>query len=148
MSADTDPLSASQPTGDRTQAAVGGPIVSATSTAGQSLAMPNVGRIAIWQLSGPFERQVNDSVRDDIPSAPVVPVWFFATDGSSPDSSYRDAGAGSRSSRVYHVDAFPGDQRHNYENSGTTVAIGFSVVSLAPVDNILTRFAEGSAGAK
>ena len=36
------------------------------------------------------------------------------------------------------VAAFPGDQRHNYENPGASVAIGFSVVSLAPVDNIWT----------
>lgn len=42
------------------------------------------------------------------------------------------------------VAAFPGDQRHSYENPGTSVAVGFSVVSLAPVDNILTRFAVGS----
>jgi len=32
------------------------------------------------------------------------------------------------------VAAFPGDQRHSYENRGRTVAVGFSVVSLAPVD--------------
>jgi transcriptional regulator with XRE-family HTH domain len=42
------------------------------------------------------------------------------------------------------VAAFPGDQRHSYENPGASVAIGFSVVSLAPVDNIWT----GLAGAK
>jgi transcriptional regulator with XRE-family HTH domain len=34
------------------------------------------------------------------------------------------------------VAAFPGDQRHSYENSGKTLSVGFSVVSLAPVDNI------------
>ena len=31
------------------------------------------------------------------------------------------------------VAAFPGDQGHSYENRGRTLAIGFSVVSLAPV---------------
>jgi quercetin dioxygenase-like cupin family protein len=45
------------------------------------------------------------------------------------------------------VAAFPGDQRHSYENPGSTLAIGFSVVSLAPVDNILARFADGSPAA-
>ena len=37
------------------------------------------------------------------------------------------------------VASFPGDQRHSYENPGASVAIGFSVVSLAPVDNIVNR---------
>ena len=36
------------------------------------------------------------------------------------------------------VAAFPGDQRHSYENRGRTAAIGFSVVSLAPVDDLLS----------
>jgi transcriptional regulator with XRE-family HTH domain len=36
------------------------------------------------------------------------------------------------------VAAFPGDQRHSYENPGRSSAIGFSVVSLAPVDHFLT----------
>jgi quercetin dioxygenase-like cupin family protein len=35
------------------------------------------------------------------------------------------------------VAAFPGDQRHNYENPGRTAAVGFSVVSLAPVDSLM-----------
>ncbi len=35
------------------------------------------------------------------------------------------------------VAAFPGDQRHSYENPGRSSAIGFSVVSLAPVDHFL-----------
>jgi len=35
------------------------------------------------------------------------------------------------------VAAFPGDQRHSYENPGRSSAIGFSVVSLAPVDHLL-----------
>lgn len=37
------------------------------------------------------------------------------------------------------VAAFPGDQKHSYENTGKSVAIGFSVVSLAPVDSIFDR---------
>ncbi len=37
------------------------------------------------------------------------------------------------------VAAFPGDQRHSYENPGRATAIGFSVVSLAPVDSIFDR---------
>jgi len=36
------------------------------------------------------------------------------------------------------VAAFPGDQRHSYENPGRSSAVGFSVVSLAPVDHFLT----------
>ena len=115
MSADTQPPSASQPTGDGTRVAVRGPIVSASGTSGQAIAMRDLERIAIWQLTGPLERQVNGGVRDDVPSAPAAPIWFYATDGSSPDSSYRDASPGSRSARVYHVGAFPGDQRSQLE---------------------------------
>ena len=37
------------------------------------------------------------------------------------------------------VAAFPGDQRHSYENPGRGTAVGFSVVSLAPVSEILAR---------
>ena len=46
------------------------------------------------------------------------------------------------------VAAFPGDQRHNYENSGKTPAVGFSVVSLAPVDNILSSLVHHRDGAR
>lgn len=45
------------------------------------------------------------------------------------------------------VAAFPGDQRHSYENPGSSVAIGFSVVSLAPVENILARYSGGNTAA-
>lgn len=31
------------------------------------------------------------------------------------------------------VAAFPGDRAHSYENAGTGVAVGFSVVTLAPI---------------
>lgn len=37
------------------------------------------------------------------------------------------------------VAAFPGDQRHSYENPGRSISIGFSVVSLAPVEDLLAR---------
>ena len=36
------------------------------------------------------------------------------------------------------VAAFPGDQRHSYENPGRGLAVGFSVVSLAPVDHVFS----------
>ena len=115
MSADTESPSSSQPTGDGTRVAVRGPIVSIVGTSGQAIAMRHPERVALWQLTGPLERHVSDGIRDDVPSAPAAPVWFFATDGSLPDNAYRHAGAGSRSSRVYHVGAFPGDQRSRIE---------------------------------
>lgn len=34
------------------------------------------------------------------------------------------------------VAAFPGDQRHSYQNPGRRDAVGFSVVSLAPMDTL------------
>ncbi len=37
------------------------------------------------------------------------------------------------------VAAFPGDQRHSYQNAGRATAIGFSVVSLAPVESLFDR---------
>jgi len=42
------------------------------------------------------------------------------------------------------VAAFPGDQRHSYENPGRGVAVGFSVVSLAPVGEFLARSPEST----
>ena len=140
MSADTQLPSTSQPTGDGTRMAVRGPIVSANGTAGQALAMRDLGRIAIWQLSGAFQRQVNDGVRDDVPSAAAEPVWFFATDGSSPDSSYRNAGAASRSLRVYHVGAFPGDRRSQLEAVATEQAGEMGIPKYAAGDRAFARF--------
>ncbi len=140
MSADTQPQSVSQPTGDGTRVAVRGPIVSANATSGQTLAMRDLGRIAVWQLSGTFERQVDGGVRDDVPSAAAVPVWYFATDGSSPDSSYRDAGAASRSSRVYHVDAFPGDQRSTIEAVEAGQAGEMGIPKYGVGDRVIARF--------
>ena len=140
MSTDTQPLSASQPTGDGTHVAVGGPIVSAGGTGGQALATRDLERVAIWQLSGPFERRINDGARDDVPSAPAEPVWYFATDGSSPDSSYRDAGAASRSSRVYHVGAVPGDQRSRIEAVAAGQAGEIGIPKHGVGDRVLARF--------
>lgn len=140
MSSDTQLPSASQPTGDGSRASVRGPIVSANGTSGQALAMRDPERIAIWQLTGPLARQVNDGVRDDVPSAPAAPVWFYATDGSSPDSSYRDAGAGSRSSRVYHVGAFPGDQRSQLEAVAAGQAGEMGIPRYGVGDRVVARF--------
>jgi len=68
-------------------------------------------RIAIWQLSGPIERAVTGGTRDDVPSAEAQPIWYFDSAGSPPQTGYQDAGDYTRSMRVYHVGAFPGDQR-------------------------------------
>jgi hypothetical protein len=115
MPAEKQHLSAWQPTGDGT-------------------------RMALWQLSGPLVRQEDDSVRDDVPSAPAVPVWFFATDGGSPDSSYQAAGAASRSSRVYHVVAFPADQRSQIEALATGQAGETGIPKHAAGDRVFARF--------
>ena len=115
MSADTQPFSAWPVTGDGT-------------------------RTALWQLTGPLSRQVNDGVRDDVPSAAAVPVWFFATDGSSPDSSYREAGVASRSSRAYHVGAFPGDQRSKIEAVAARQAGETGIPKYAVGDRVFARF--------
>jgi len=58
-----------------------------------------------------MERLVTDGTRDDVPSAPAKPIWHFHSAGASPESEYRDASACTRSMRVYHVGAFPGDRR-------------------------------------
>ena len=140
MSADTQPVSASQPTGDGSRASVRGPIVSVNGTAGQAIAMRDLERIAIWQLTGPFERHVDGEVRDDVPSAPAAPVWFFSSDGSSPDSAYRNAGTGSRSSRVYHVGAFPGDQRSRIEAVAAGQAGETGIPRHGVGDRVFARF--------
>jgi len=45
-----------------------GPLVAAYGSSGIRLAARDLGRIAIWQLSGPMERAVSDGNKDDIPS--------------------------------------------------------------------------------
>jgi len=84
-----------------------GPIVAAHGSSGLRLSAHDATRIAVWQLSGPLRRHVTDSIRDDVPSAEAVPIWHF----DPADNAYGDAGAASRSARVYHVTAIPGDRR-------------------------------------
>jgi len=69
-------------------------------------------RITIWELSGPMERAVTDGVKDDVPSAEAAPIWYFDSGSSGPENEYADASDYTRSMRVYHVGAFPGDQRN------------------------------------
>ncbi|NQT13324.1 MAG: hypothetical protein HQ582_11280 [Planctomycetes bacterium] len=88
-----------------------GPFVSAHGTSGTRLAGRDLRRIAIWQLSGPMEPAVTEGVKDDVPSAEAAPIWYFNSGGSGPENEYQDAGDYTRSMRVYHVGAFPGDQR-------------------------------------
>lgn len=88
-----------------------GPFVSAHGSGGLRLAARDLRRIALWELSGPMERAVTDGNRDDIPSAPADPIWYFDSGGSPPVNVYQDAGEYTRSTRVYQVGAFPGDQR-------------------------------------
>ena len=68
-------------------------------------------RIAVWELSGPMERVVTDGLKDDVPSAEARPIWYFSPAGSPPENEYDDASPYTRSMRVYHAAAFPGDQR-------------------------------------
>ncbi len=99
------------PPRDRLRLAAHGPIVSAHGSGGLRIAARDLRRIAVWQLSGPMERLVTGGKRDDVPSAEAVPIWYFDANGSPPENQYGDAGACTRSMRVYHVGAFPGDQR-------------------------------------
>jgi hypothetical protein len=58
-----------------------------------------------------MERHATGGVRDDVPSAEATPIWYFHTSGSPEENTYDDAGRHTRSMRVYHVGAFPGDRR-------------------------------------
>jgi hypothetical protein len=88
-----------------------GPLIAAHGTSGTRLAARDLRRIAIWQLSGPIQRALTDGNRDDVPSAEATPIWYFNSSGSGPENEYDNASNYTRSMRVYHVGAFPGDQR-------------------------------------
>jgi hypothetical protein len=88
-----------------------GPMVSAHGWGGSQIAGRDLRRIAIWQLSGPMERQVTGGERDDVPSAKAVPIWYFDSGGLPPENTYADASDYTRPTRVYHVGAFPGETR-------------------------------------
>lgn len=88
-----------------------GPMVSSHGSAGSTSSLRDLRRLSIWQLSGPLERRVVDGIRDDVPSAPATPIRHFTNDGQSALSSYGDASGATRSMRVFHVTAFPGDHR-------------------------------------
>jgi hypothetical protein len=98
-------------TGPECRLATHGPFVSAHGSSGLRLGGRDLRRIAIWQLSGPMERLVTDGKRDEVPSAAAKPIWYFDSSGSPPQNGYQDASGCTRSMRVYHVGAFPGDQR-------------------------------------
>lgn len=88
-----------------------GPFVSAHGAGGTRLAGRDLRRIAIWELSGPMERAVTEGAKDDVPGAEAIPIWYFNWGGSGPKNEYEDASSHTRSMRVYHAGAFPGDQR-------------------------------------
>lgn len=88
-----------------------GPMVSAHGSSGLRIAMRDLRRIAVWELTGPLGRHTTDGIKDDVPSAEAAPVWYFDSNGSEPENAYQDASSCTRTMRIYHVAAIPGDQR-------------------------------------
>ena len=88
-----------------------GPLFSAHGSSGVQLAARDVRRIAVWELSGSMERLIIDGTRDDVPSAEAKPIWYFDPSRSPEQNGYHDASESTRSTRVYHVGAFLGDER-------------------------------------
>ena len=100
---------------DQANAAVrpsfGGPLVGGSGQTGSRAGLRDLRRIAVWELTGPMERVLTEGIKDDVPSAPAIPVWYFDVDSNPPENRYADASDATRSVRVYHVQAFPGDRR-------------------------------------
>ena len=94
-----------------TRLATHGPMLSAHGSSGVRIAMRDLRRIAVWELTEPLRRSETDGLRDDVPSAEAAAVWHFDSDGSEPENEYRAAGDSTRLVRLYHVAATPGDQR-------------------------------------
>lgn len=88
-----------------------GPMLSAHGSGGVRIAMRDLRRIALWQLSEPMARQTTGGIKDDVPSAEAEAVWYFSSDGSPSENQYAEADSYTRNARVYHVEALPGDQR-------------------------------------
>jgi hypothetical protein len=106
----SSPEAGTTPSAEACRLAARGPFVSGHGASGLRLAGRDLRRIAVWQLGGPMQRRVADGQRDDVPSAVARPIWYFDAADPSP-SGYQDASDYSRTVRVYHVHAFPGDQR-------------------------------------
>jgi len=117
-----------------------GPLVAAYGSSGIRLAARDLGRIAIWQLSGPMERAVSDGNKDDIPSAAANPIWYFDSGGSPPVNAYQDASGYTRSTRVYHVSAFPGDRRDQIVALEEGQAGELGIPRYGPGDRVYAEF--------
>ena len=88
-----------------------GPMLSAHGSSGVRIALRDLRRIGVWELTEPLGRATTEGIKDDVPSAEAAAVWHFDSDGSVPQNEYRAAGGSTRLVRVYHVAATPGDQR-------------------------------------
>jgi hypothetical protein len=121
-----------------------GPFLSSRGSGGVLLAARDLRRVALWQLSGPMERRVTDGRRDDVPSAEAKPIWYFDPGGSLPQSGYDDAGECTRSMRVYHVGAFPGDQRGQIVTLDEGQPGGLGVPRYSTADRVYAEFNQQS----
>lgn len=129
---------------DRVNAAgrlsAGGQIAAAHGAGGLRVAAGGPPRLAVWQLTGPMERAYTDGIPDDVPSAPADPVWYFRPDGSPPENEYQDALQCSRPARLYHVAAFPGDQRRQLKALQPGQPGDVATPKLGPGDWVTARY--------
>jgi hypothetical protein len=121
-----------------------GPLLSARGSSGVQLAARDLRRIAVWELSGPMERLVADGTRDDVPSAEAKPIWRFDPGGSPPQNGYHDASQCTRRMRVYHVGAFPGQERDQIVALDEGQPGGLGVPRYGPGDRVYAEFNQQS----
>ena len=117
-----------------------GPFLAAEGASGVQLAARDLRRIAIWELSGPVERLLVDGKRDDVPSAEARPIWYFSSGGSPPQDGYHDASECTRSARVYHVGAFPGQQRDDIVALAEGQPGALGIPRYASLDRVYAEF--------
>lgn len=119
--ADVSDSAASETNRNTRDISAGGGMAISQGDAGTTIAVAAAKRIALWQLTGPFERRVVDGQTENVPSAEAVPVWGLV-DPTTGRQEYAYAGHVGVGARLYHVNAIPGDLRSAVEVLGAEEA--------------------------
>lgn len=101
---------------------VGGPLMMQSGAGGRTLALRDLPRIELVRLTGPWQRQLTQGVKDDVISCPAVRLWYRAYD-QSPANAYGTV-SDEAEIRVYHAGSFPGDLRSSLVNTAASQDTG------------------------
>lgn len=99
----------------------------ASGTSGWAHARLDRRHVRIWELTGPLERRTVDGVREAMPSATAVPLWYRPAK-SGVSGGWFAASDWTRTERIYHV-GFVADDVRSQVTSITDGSIGANGVA-------------------